>query len=142
MALSQNTIWIAKLLYWLLLSAGNLYLCYLLITTGRAMAGILMLVLGFVLIYILYPYYFPPGMGTGQWPPYITTCPDYLTLVRGSDCMDFVGLGSPLLKKADRQHPPQPTDSDYSQYVFDSSGTREQKAARAQQYGLSWQGVA
>ena len=142
MALSQNALRFAKILYWLILSVGNLYLCYLLITSGRSMAGILMLVFGFMLIYILYPYYFSPGTGSGQWPPYITACPDYLSLVRGHDCMDFVGMGSPLLKKADRAHPPQPTDSDYAQYVFDNSGTPAQKASRAQQYGLSWQGVA
>jgi hypothetical protein len=142
MALSQTTLKFVKILYWLILSVGNLYLCYLLITSGRSMAGILMLVFGFMLIYILYPYYFPPGTGSGLWPPYITACPDYLSLVRGNDCMDFVGMGSPLLKKADRAHPPQPTDSDYAQYVFDNSGTTAQKASRAQQYGLSWQGVA
>jgi hypothetical protein len=94
------------------------------------------------LAYIVYPYYFPPGTGAGQWPPYITACPDYLTLVSGTSCMDFVGLGSPLLKKADRTQLPLPTNSDYAQYVFDNAGTAAQKASRAQQYGLSWQGVA
>jgi len=143
MAVSQTTLKFAKILYWLILSAANLYLCYFLITSNRALAGILMLVLGFMLIYILYPYYFPPGTGSGLWPPYITACPDYLSLVRGNDCMDFVGMGSPILKTVpDRAHPPQPTDSDYSQYVFTNAGTTAQKAARAQQYGLSWQGVA
>jgi hypothetical protein len=53
-------------------------------------------------------------------------------------CVDFSGLNSPLLKPSDPNNPPQPGDS---QHVFDSSGSAAQKAARAQQYGLSWEGV-
>lgn len=141
MQLSRTALRFSKILYWILLSIANIYLSYLFVKSGRTMAGLLFLVIGFMLIYVLYPYFFPPGSGSGQWPPYISACPDYLTLVRGHDCMDFVGMGSPILKKANKEQPPQPTDSDYSQYVFDNSGTTAQKSARTQQYGLSWQGI-
>ncbi len=142
MPVSKNTLYFAKIAYWMILSIAILVLTYMLITSGRSVAAILWLVFGFMLAYIVYPYYFPPGTGSGQWPPYVTACPDYLTMVGPNVCMDFVGLGSTLLKKADRTNPPQPTDQDYAKYVFNGAGTLAEKTSRAQQYGLSWQGIA
>jgi hypothetical protein len=142
MALSTNALKLMKALYWILLSLVQLYICYLLFTTNRAIAGILWLILGFIIIYVVYPYYFPPGDPGSHWPPYITACPDYLTMISGADgrplCVDYVGLNSPLLKKSDPALPPAAGDS---AHVFDPSGTVAQKAAKAQQYGLSWEGV-
>lgn len=139
MALGKNELRLAKWLYWILLSAGHLFLCYLLFTNNRAIAGVMWLVLGFLLIYIMYPVFFPLGDPSAQWPPYITACPDYLTLIAPNACADFVGLNSPLLKKSDPALPPAVSDTTR---VFDSSGTVAQKAAKTQQYGLSWEGVA
>jgi hypothetical protein len=141
MPVSQNTLRFAKILYWLLMSVMVLYVTYLLITSNRSVAAILWLVFGFMLVYIVYPYYFPPGTGAGQWPPYITVCPDYLTLTGTTDCMDFVGAGSTTLKKANRANPPRATDPDYSQYVFNNTGSLADKASKARQYGLSWLGI-
>ena len=138
MALSKEELKLTKALYWILLSAVHLYICYLLFINDRAIAGILWLVLGFMLIYVMYPVYFPDGGAGTRWPPYVTTCPDYLTLIAPNACADFVGLGSPLLKKSDPALPPSPTDSTH---VFNSAGTVAEKAARAQQYGLSWEGI-
>ena len=139
MALGQNEVRLAKWLYWIILSAAHLYVCYMLFTTGRAIAGVMWLILGFMLIYIMYPYYFPDSGKGRSWPPYVSACPDYLTLIGPNACVDFVGLNTPLLKKSDVSLPPAITDTSR---VFNATGTIQQKAAKAQQYGLSWEGVA
>ena len=138
MALGKEELKLAKALYWILLSAVHLYVCYLLFMNDRAIAGVLWLVFGFLMIYVMYPVYFPNGGAGTRWPPYVTTCPDYLTLIAPNACADFVGLGSPLLTKSDPARPPAPTDSSR---VFNAAGTVAEKAARAQQYGLSWEGI-
>ena len=139
MALGKNEIRLAKWLYWIILLAAHLYVCYLLFTNNRPIAAIIWLILGFLLIYIMYPYYFPDNGNGRSWPPYIAACPDYLTLVGPNACVDFVGLNTPLLKKSEYDLPPALTDTTR---VFDSTGTIQQKAAKAQQYGLSWEGIA
>ena len=139
MALSARTLLLAKWLYWILLSLAHLYICYMLFTMNHAIAGIMWLIIGFMLIFIMYPVYFPPGDPGAHWPPYVSTCPDYLTLIGPHACVDYVGLGSPLLKKSDPKLPPALTDSSR---VFDSSGSVATKAANAQRYGLSWEGIA
>ncbi len=138
MAVSQTTLRVLKVLYWVVCMAIHLYICYLLGTTGRMIAAISWLVVGFILIWAMYSVYFPPGDADTQWPPYITACPDYMTLIAPNKCVDYVGLGSPLLQKADPAHPPAVTDT---KYVFDASGTVQQKAQKAKQFGLSWEGV-
>jgi hypothetical protein len=138
MAFSARTLKFMKVLYWVLMTAIHLFICYLLFTNDRSITGVIWLILGFILIYVMYWVYFPPGNPGSQWPPYLTACPDYLTLLAPNACVDFVGLGSPQLRKSDPANPPSPSDS---AYVFNPSGTIEQKAARAQQYGLSWDGI-
>jgi hypothetical protein len=139
MAVSKSALKLMKSLYWIILSAAQLYVCYLLFTTSRPIAGILWLIFGFMLIYIMYPVFFPAGDPGSSWPPYITACPDYLTLLSKNACVDFVGLNSAQLKKSDPANPPGPADT---QYIFNPSGNMAQKAAKAQQYGLSWEGIA
>jgi len=139
MALSKQTLYLAKCLYWILLTCAHLYICYILFVSNRAIAGILWLILGFILIGIMYPVYFPPGNPGSQWPPYIAACPDYLTMIAPNACVDYVGLHSSLLKKSDPANPPAPTDSTR---VFNAGGSVSHKAARAQQYGLCWEGIA
>lgn len=138
MALGKNETRLAKWLYWIILLAAHLYVCYLLFTNQRPIAGVIWLILGIMLIYIMYPYYFPDSGNGRSWPPYITACPDYLTLIGPNACVDFVGLNTSMLKKSDPTLPPALTDTTR---VFDSTGTIQQKAAKAQQYGLSWEGV-
>lgn len=139
MALSKQTLILTKWLYWIGLSLVQLYVVYMLFKTGRSLAAIIWLIFGFILIYLFYPVYFPRGDPGSHWPPYISACPDYLTRLAPDACVDYVGLNSPLLRRADPANPPAITDS---QYVFNSAGTVSQKAARAQQYGLSWEGIA
>lgn len=137
MALSNNTLKLVKSLYWIIFTLAHLYICYILFSTGRAITGVLWLILGFILIYVMYAVYFPAG-ADNKWPPYVTACPDYLTMVRPNQCADFVGLNSQQLKRSDPSNPPAANDSSH---IFDSSGSVQQKAARAQQYGLSWEGI-
>ena len=128
-----------KALYWIILTLAHLYVCYLLFATSRAIAGIVWLILGFLLIFIMYPVYFPPGDPGSQWPPYVSACPDYLTRIGPTACVDYVGLNTPLLKKSDPKLPPDVGDSTK---VFDAAGSRAVKAAKVQQFGMSWEGIS
>ena len=138
MALSKQTLYLAKCLYWIILTLAHLYICYILFATSRAIAGILWLILGFILIGIMYPVYFPPGNPGSQWPPYISACPDYMTLIGPNQCVDYVGLNSGIIKKSDPSTPPAGSDTTR---VFNSSGTVSQQASNAQVMGLSWEGI-
>jgi len=137
MAVSKNTLRLMKWLYWIIGIFCHLYLCYILFVTERAITGVLWLILGLVLLFIMYLYYFPPGDNSTNWPPYITMCPDYLTSLAPNACVDFVGLNSGL-KKSDPANLPPLTDRSY---VFDPSGTKDQKIQAAQALGLTWQGL-
>jgi hypothetical protein len=127
-----------KVLYWVVLTAAHLFVCYLLLKSDRQIAGILWLFFGFFIIFVMYYVYFPLDGEGASWPPYISACPDYLTMIAPNKCADFVGLNSYLLKKSNPALPPSPTDSSR---IFDSSGTKSEKAARALQYGLTWSGL-
>jgi len=138
MALSKQTLYLAKCLYWIILSLAHLYICYILFTTNRAISGVLWLILGFILLGIMYPVYFPPGNPGSQWPPYISGCPDYMTMIAPNFCVDYVGLHSGIIKKSSPNTPPATSDTTR---VFNSSGSVAQKASNAQQMGLSWEGI-
>jgi len=141
MAFSKSTLTLMKYVYWTLTIAVHLFLCYLLFASDRAIAGVLWLISGILLIYIMYYVYFPKGDPGSTWPPYIRPCPDYLTQVTPTACMDFVGLHTPKLKMANPDMLPKPTDPDYYQYAFNPSGNMAQKVSAANQYGLTWEGV-
>jgi hypothetical protein len=138
MAFSTQTLRLLKWLYWIGLSAVQLYVVYLLFANDRAITGTLWLIFGFMLIYIMYPVYFPPGDPGSHWPPYIAACPDYLTMVQPGYCADYVGLYSTRLQKSDPKNPPAITDT---AKVFNAQGSTSQKAANATAYGLTWEGV-
>jgi len=144
MALSKKTLRLLKWVYWIVALFCHLFLCYQLFTLDRPIVGIVWLILGLVLLLVMYVYYFPPA-GESSWPPYITTCPDYLTAVTQANgsvlCLDYVGLNVPGMKKSDPAHPPQPADSDYTQRIFNPEGTVSQKITAAQSRGLTWQGL-
>jgi hypothetical protein len=138
MATSTTALQVYKTVYWLLFTAIHIAITYTLFKMDRGIAAVIWMVIGFMLIFAMYSVYFPAGDPGSQWPPYVSGCPDYLTKLAPNACVDFVGLGSPQLKKSDPANPPGPADKEY---IFDPSGTVAQKAARAQQYGLTWEGV-
>ena len=129
-----------KALYWIVGIFMHLWLCYILFVGNRAITGVVWLILGLFLLFVMYMYYFPPGAPGSSWPPSTTYCPDYMTRVSDSVCMDFVGLHSQI-QKADPANPPQPTESQYNRYVFDPRGTVSQKIAHARAKGLTWEGL-
>ena len=137
MAFSSRELQLIKACYLIIFILIHLYICYLLFATDRTIAGIIWLIFGFILIAIMYPVFFPFGDPGAQWPPYVSACPDYLTMIRPGACVDFVGLGSQL-SKSDPTLPPSTGDATK---VFNSSGSLSQKAARSQQYELTWEGV-
>ena len=137
MAYSKTELRIFKWLYWIILLLAHIYIVYIMFATDRAILAILWMITGLIMIFVFYFYYFPWNDPGTKWPPYITSCPDYLTNIGNNRCVDYVGLHSPKLKKSDPKLPP-PTDP---AHIFDGSGTMAQKAANAQLYGLSWEGV-
>jgi hypothetical protein len=137
MAVSNPSRQVYKTIYWLFFVAIHIWITYTLYKMDRAIAAVSWFFIGFLLIYTMYGVYFPAG-DTGAWPPYVSGCPDYLTKLAPNACVDFVGLGSPQLMKSDPANPPGPKDKEY---IFDPSGSVSEKAARAQQYGLTWEGV-
>jgi hypothetical protein len=145
MPISKKTLRLLKWVYWIVAIFCHLYLCYQLFVLDRPITGVVWLILGLVLLLVMYIYYFPPGDSGSSWPPYITTCPDYLTAVTQTNgsvlCLDYVGLNNPGIKKSNPASPPQPTDSDYTQHIFNPEGTVSQKIAAAQSRGLTWQGL-
>jgi len=81
------------------------------------------------------------------WPPYLSTCPDYLTFL-GNDpttgaamCVDFIGVARRNgLKKADPSLPPKPTETDYI-FRTNPNDNSQTKCNAAISKGLSWAGI-
>lgn len=136
-AVSGRTLTFLKATYWVVFSVAQIYICYMLFKMGRPIAGFLWLLVGFAILFVMYAVFFPFGDPEAKWPPYIASCPDYLTVLAPNYCVDYVGLHSSL-NKSDPALPPAITDSTR---VFDASGSTAAKAANAQQYGLTWEGI-
>ena len=139
MAVSKKAIQFAEWIYWIGSVIAVLSISVALFKTQRPIAAMVWSIAGLMMVYIFYAIFFPASTKAETWPPYISSCPDYLTLLRPNQCVDFVGLNSPLLIKSDPAHPPPASAG--SKVIFDSSGSSAQKTARAQQYGLSWEGI-
>jgi hypothetical protein len=137
MALSNRTLQLAKYCYWILLTIAHLYICYILFVTDRVIAGVLWLVMGFLMIAVFFPVFFPPGNPGARWPPYISPCPDYMTQIAPGVCADFVGLNS-AIKKSDPKNPPVGGDATR---VFTTEKDMQRNAINATNAVLSWQGV-
>lgn len=138
MAVSGRMLTLMKVLYWVFLLLAHVGICYLLFSTSRVITGFIWLVAGLVIIFMMYYVYFPAGNPNATWPPYVSSCPDYLTTIGPNKCVDYVGLNSPLLKKSNPKLPPPVTDPTR---VFDASGSKATKAMRALQFGLTWSGI-
>ena len=81
------------------------------------------------------------------WPPYLTTCPDYLTFMGNQPstgkmmCVDFIGVARRNgLKKADPLLPPRPEEKEYI-FLTSPTDTRQKKCNDALSRGLSWAGI-
>lgn len=143
MALGKTSLRVFKWLYWIFLVLLHIYVVYIMFINNRAILAILWAITGLILIFVFYFYYFPPGDPGTKWPPYVTTCPDYLTSAVTEDgkavCVDTVGLNSKRLRKVEASAPiPNINDNER---VFNNSDNLDNRKDRALTYGLTWEGV-
>jgi len=132
-------------------------LCYVLYKQGKQIEAILILIIGWAAIFYYWVKYFklPSLDSQTPWPPYVTTCPDYLTLVSPlvtndskAVCMDFVGISKEptLMMQADPNNIPTKTSTNYDKYVFipestsstDSSDAVKATCLNVTHRGLTW----
>lgn len=150
----------AKWMYWILGLALVLGVSYILFNQlNRETAAILFFIGGILALYFYYVKWFVIPEKQGAWPPHVSPCPDYLTLVSPGDgntepamCKDFVGVSANgrLQKSA-------PSDTNVSlanpNYTFAVPINRKTPSGkvervpisdicdRVQQYGLTWQSM-
>jgi len=159
MAFSPGTMRILEQIYWFvgafLLGIG----IYLIWKKNKQVEAVLLTIIGAAALFYYWIKWFKIKSKGAMWPPYISSCPDYLTLVSGDAtgdskpvCMDFVGVTRQpnVFRKADPSQIPQASDSDYQSYIFTMpTRTAEQDNAaynsvvclNVQSKGLSWFGV-
>jgi hypothetical protein len=133
---------------------------YYFVSSGRMVGGIVYLI-GSILVFVFYGLRWFGTQGTPlnpspvQWPPYINTCPDYLTYYKRTQsngtvsdtCIDRIGVSrnnSLDVFPADGNVNP-----DNDKYFFplatqsqDPDGKRTELCKRVIQYGLTWEGVS
>ena len=159
MAFSPATMKVLENVYWVvsvfMLGIG----VYIIWKQNKQIEAVLLTIIGLTAIFYYWIKWFKVKSKDDIWPPYVSPCPDYPTLVSpqttgGADavCMDFVGVSrQPLVfKKAKANQIPQASDADFEEFVFrldkrNGSMTPEDynKAVclKVQSKGLSWSGV-
>ena len=156
MAISQRTVdFLAKTYAFFLVPAITVFFVYVALTgsyldmKGRpllAVVGGLGLLLIFWLFYVKW-FVTPSQFIYPTWPPYLSTCPDYLTFM-GIDpktnkamCVDFIGVARRNgLRRADPTIPPKPSETDYI-FLTDPTDNSQKKCTSALSKGLSWAGI-
>jgi len=109
-------------------------LCYVLYKQGKQIEAVLILIIGWTAIFYYWVKYFklPSLDSMSKWPPFVSTCPDYLTLVsplKTGDtkavCMDFIGISKkPLaMAKTNPDNIPKVTEMTYPLHVFIPTST-------------------
>jgi len=107
---------------------------YMVYKQGKQIEAVLLALVGFAAVFYYWIKFFklPPTEANDVWPPFVSTCPDYLTLVASpaggeSYCMDFVGvsLKPNVMKKTDPKTMPTEMDPDFESYVFRVRGLAE-----------------
>ena len=159
MAFSPATLKVLENVYWFitafLLGAG----VYVTWKRNKQIEAVLLTIIGGAAIFYYWIKWFKIPNKDDVWPPYITPCPDYMTLVSpdatgslGAVCMDFVGVSTQpiVLKKADPNNIPQASDADFENYAFkvDPSAAGDSPedynkriCLKVQSKGLAWAGV-
>lgn len=158
MGFSPGTMRILENVYWFvgafLLGIG----IYLTWKKNKQIEAVLLTIIGCAALFYYWIKWFKIKSKEDLWPPYISSCPDYLTLVSGAVtggndpvCMDFVGVSSEprVFKKANPQQIPQSADADFESYIFklekrgDTTAEQYNKLVclKVQSKGLTWFGV-
>ena len=159
MGFSPATMKVLENVYWVvtpfLLGIG----VYITWKQNKQVEAVLLTIIGLAAIFYYWIKWFKVKSKDDIWPPFISSCPDYLTLVSPTTtgdseavCMDFVGVSrQPLvLKKAKVDQIPQSGDSDFESFVF-RLGKRAPNQTpedfnktlclKVTSKGLSWAGV-
>jgi hypothetical protein len=133
-----------KYVYWIVGVGALLFVChYLYNVMLRPIASVLVFMGGVLALYFYWVKWFV-ATEKGQWPPYQSICPDYLTpLAPGTGgqvkCMDFVGVSrNQRIKVADpKRSTEQSSDAAYT-FVVQPGEDKNSLRQRVQTYGLSW----
>jgi hypothetical protein len=159
MAFSPGTMKILEKIYWFvgafLLGIG----VYIIWKQHKQVEAVLLTIIGAAALFYYWIKWFKVKNTADQWPPYISSCPDYLTLLSADMtgdskpvCMDFVGVTRQpnVFKKADPSQIPQAKDPNYQSFVF-TMPLRDPKmtdtdynnavCTSVNSKGLSWFGV-
>ena len=145
-------------LYWIIGGTFFVVLSYILYNNmNKPVAGTLVFIGGFIALYFYYVKWFIVDSARRDWPPFQSTCPDFLTLVPpGSGyagksdefkCVDFVGvsMNGRLKKASPDQLESQLKNPDYFFPVDIDSYAGKAGVKRLKQqlsdYGLSWEAM-
>jgi hypothetical protein len=158
MGFSPGTMKVLENAYWFVgafLLGISIYLTW---KANKQVEAVLLTIIGTTALFYYWVKWFRIKAKEDLWPPYVSSCPDYLTLVSpqqtgGTDpvCMDFVGVSREprVFKKANAMQIPQASDSDFNDFVFklekqgnDSPEDYNKKVClMVQSKGLTWFGV-
>lgn len=126
--------------------------------SGRTIAAIVYVVLTLILCILFGLRWFTYGGGnasTGQWPPIINACPDYLTYFKRPSisapsgttptCIDMVGVSrnatlAKWRKEFSMENPPE-DDKYYFSLVTTSEDRNTELCVRSIAAGLTWEGI-
>ena len=133
-------------IYWGVGILASVGIAYALYKMDYQIAGVLSF-LGAILALLYYyvKWFRIPSSQTGSWPPYVTPCPDFLTLADPgtngtAKCVDYVGVSTTgKLKVADPKKP-QINDSRYY-FPINKSTANTDLCQSAAQYGLTWSSI-
>jgi len=124
--------------------------------SNRTISAFLYLILAVLVLVFFGLRWFQYGTGgkdiSGQWPPIVNTCPDYLTYyertgagnTKVKSCIDLIGVSrNSALKKMPPTFPGiVPTEDAAHKYFFDLTGTQQELCQRCITNGLTWEGVS
>jgi hypothetical protein len=134
----------AKYAYWIVGVGALLFAChYLYNVMMRPVAAVLVFMAGVLALYFYWVKWFAMTE-KGQWPPYQSICPDYLTpLAPGNGgqvkCMDFVGVSrNQRIKVADPRRSMEQANDPQFTFVVNPKEDKASLRQRIQSYGLSW----
>jgi len=133
--------------YWGLGLLASLGIGYVLYKLNFQIASVLVFLGAVIALFYYYVKWFQLPSQNNTWPPYTTSCPDFLTLVDPgtssgtAKCMDYVGVSANgQLQVADPSNPSQQSDPKYY-FPIDKSKASTDLCQSAAQYGLTWSTV-
>jgi len=134
--------------------------CYVVYKQGKQIEAVLLLLIGWSAIFYYWIKYFklPSIDAQKPWPPFLSTCPDYLTLVSPEStgdskavCMDFVGISTKpntMYKANPNSIPQKNSNPDYNYYTFvvetpsstgsDPTLVKNNNCSNVKARGLTW----